>query len=102
MSRLGKANTVTSDRGAVVIVPTVSVGGSTRDQLVAQIQLAVDSLQVLVRVLGSTTPHARDYHAQGNEAFVRAKREHQSRIERIVGVDDELRAILRALSRGRA
>lgn len=85
---------------AYVIGPLVNLNGTSIVELLTQYQTAINAIMEAETALHLTTPHARDYHPQGHEAFLRATVEHGSRLARLVSVRDEIYAILEDISNG--
>lgn len=72
--------------------PTIHLNGTSADALLKALGEAHVSLSSALEKLARAAPNARDYYVQfqGDEAMNAARREHQSRRDRIVDVMNEL------------
>lgn len=73
-----------------MMVPTVHLNGTSRNELIDRIRIAYDSLTAAINDLDKTRPNRRDYYPQGHEAIGKALDEHRDRIKRVTAVQDEL------------
>jgi hypothetical protein len=78
-------------------VPTVHINGTSRDELLEQIRDAYLAIGKAMEALAKASPNGRDYYPQGDEACRAARKEHQSRAERLASVRDELLTIGQSL-----
>jgi hypothetical protein len=76
-----------------LIVPTVHLNGTSKDELIAQLDAALDALSVAQAALLRAAPNARDYYVQGVSAYARADAEHVSRMQRLNSVKSELQQL---------
>jgi hypothetical protein len=62
-----------------------------------KLDAVLESLDWAVQALCDAHPDAADYvHTQGVDAYVRAKREHDARVEKLLGVRAEINALANA------
>jgi hypothetical protein len=73
--------------------PTVHLNGTSRDDLLEQIALAVHSLHEAGRKLAATCPNGRDYYPQGVSAIGRALDQHEARMRKLREIIAELEQI---------
>lgn len=74
-----------------MIKPTIHLNGTSAEELIEKYEKAAADADVLLRcALADTAPNARDFYPQGDDAFRQATREHESRIQAIRTVRDEL------------
>ena len=76
-----------------MILPTIHRNGTSAVELLAQIRMAADVLSLAIRKLEEAHPNARDYYPQGANAYPIAVREHQTRIQCLMSVRQELEEI---------
>jgi DNA transposition AAA+ family ATPase len=75
-------------------VPTIHLNGSDGETLIEDLQTVSDSLNTAISLLMQNAPHGRDYYVQEGDALKTATLEHISRIDRLRGVDFELKEIM--------
>jgi hypothetical protein len=78
-------------------IPTVHLNGTSRDDLVEQIALAIHALHEAGRALAGTCPNGRDYYTQGPAAISKALEEHEARMRKVREVIAELETIGEAI-----
>jgi hypothetical protein len=85
-----------------MMVPTVHLNGTSRQELV-KLQLdAISKLRQAIEVLGLAAPNGRDFYVQGPDAMRYAVAEHAQRTARVQSVIDELYEIAEAVQEGDA
>ena len=80
-----------------MIVPTVHLNGTSKDELLRQVLEADRAVNVALSRLRDATPNARDYYPQGPDAFREASNAHYLRIARLQSVREELAGIYEAV-----
>jgi hypothetical protein len=73
-----------------MMVPTVHLNGTSREELCLQLEDACDAVRVAITKLRAAWPHGRDYYPQGPDAHDRALGEYNSRLKRLKDVENEL------------
>lgn len=73
-----------------MMIPTVHLNGTSKQELMQQIRDAYDALFVALEKMRQMTPHGRDYYVQGPEAGQKAREEHEVRIKMLLCVVNEL------------
>lgn len=73
-----------------MMIPTVHLNGTSREELMQQIRDAYDALFSALEKLRAMTPHGRDYYVQGPESGQKARDEHEVRIKMVLYVVNEL------------
>lgn len=73
-----------------VLVPTVHLNGTSKQELLNQAEDARDAVEVAISLLQAAAPNARDYYPQSGRAFEQARRQHQDRLSRLQTVSAEL------------
>lgn len=76
-----------------MMIPTIHLNGTSREELIKQLLNASDALLVAIDKLGDASPHGRDYYPQGPDAFLKAHDEHIARIGRLFDVKTEIDSI---------
>ncbi len=71
-------------------VPTVHMNGTSKNELISQLETAVSAIRVAVTALENAAPNGRDYYPQGDGAIGVAMQRHQDQCQRFGGVVDEL------------
>jgi hypothetical protein len=80
-----------------VTFPTVHLNGTSRDALREGYCKATAAIRAAGNALAEAGPNARDYYPQGPGAFEAARAQHQSRLDRLAAVREELYQILESL-----
>jgi hypothetical protein len=73
-------------------VPTIHLNGSNGTTLFEQISAIREALATALDVMGQAAPHGRDYYVQkiaGDDAYGKARREHDARVEKVLSVIEE-------------
>jgi hypothetical protein len=76
-----------------IILPTVHLNGTAKQDLVDQLDIARIALGVAVEALEDARPNARDYYPVGPDAFPRAQSEHQVRVLALRAVLEQLHTL---------
>lgn len=74
-------------------IPTVHLNGTSREELVRQLEAAAHALDQACVALQDMQPNGRDYYPQGNDAIRQVCQEHAARQRKVADVRDEIRAI---------
>lgn len=77
-----------------MMVPTVHLNGTSKDDLLEQVASAGDAVGRAIDALVLAQPNARDYYPQGSDAFSMATREHLARLAALETVKRELYELL--------
>lgn len=81
-----------------LIVPIIHLNGSSQESLEIQYHNAARSVMDAINELSNSGPNQRDYYPQGEEAWRCAKEEHESRVNRLRSVYDELLYLFNTVS----
>jgi len=76
---------------APLIVPSVHLNGTSREELTEQLEAAAAAVQEAIGALRRAAPNGRDYYPQGPQMIGRAIEQHTVRM-------DHLRTVLRELT----
>jgi len=76
-----------------LMVPTVHLNGTSRDELSRQVCQAYAAVVEAGRALAASAPNGRDYYPQGQDAIIRAMTQHELRMRKLREVADELQHI---------
>lgn len=76
-----------------MMVPTVHLNGTSRDELLNQIRDAHQAVGAAMDALRKATPHGRDYYPQGPDAILSAQAEHEDRMQKLAAVRAQLEII---------
>ena len=80
-----------------MIVPTVHLNGTSKDELLRQVLEADRAINVALSRLHDAAPNGRDYYPAGPGALKQATEEHRARIDRLVDIRTELLALYEAI-----
>ena len=80
-----------------MIIPSVHLNGTSKDELLRQIENVVRVLGEAISALRQMAPNGRDYYPQGHRAVYQATDEHSDRIKRLRSVLDELESLYNAI-----
>ena len=83
-----------------MMIPTVHLNGTSKNELLAQVEEAQRGVSVALRAMSSAAPNGRDYYPQGPSAYAEAEREHLARVNKLVDVRQELLALYEAIADG--
>ena len=73
-----------------MILPTIHLNGTSKEQLLAPWHTTVHLLQKAQKSLQEAAPNGRDYYPQGAEAMRQAEAEHLTRMMRLEQLIKEL------------
>ena len=76
-----------------MMVPTIHLNGTSKEELLEQLQNAYTACTDLVSALSRAYPHGRDYYPQGDAAIYKAQDEANDRVRRVRSVQNELTEI---------
>ena len=76
------------------MVPTLHMNGTSATALIDQVANAGSAVSAAMAALAEATPNGRDYYPQGGSAIIKALKEHESRMERLRSVHDELATLM--------
>jgi len=74
-------------------IPTIHMNGTSAESLLKALSEAYSAVDKAMEAVAAAAPNARDYYPQGDNAFVEAREEHRSRLERLQSVQEELMEI---------
>jgi predicted nucleic acid-binding protein len=80
-----------------MVYPTVHLNGTSREELLQQVEFAGQALCNAYDALAKMAPHARDYYPQGPDAILAATKEHSDRLHRLATINSEIERIYEAL-----
>lgn len=78
-------------------VPSVHLNGTSREELKKGYQAAYEAIGAARDTVGESSPNARDYYVQGNDAYSKARDEHWDRMQRLLDIRQELLALFEAV-----
>jgi hypothetical protein len=76
------------------MIPTIHLNDTSREELIRQLQRAVEALTDAHFALENAAPHGRDYYPQGEDAIQQAMADHRERLMKLGDIQDEIMAIL--------
>lgn len=76
------------------MIPTVHLNGTSREELIRQLQQAVTALMEAHYALENAAPHGRDYYPQGEGAIQQAIAEHRERLMKLGDIQEGILAML--------
>lgn len=82
----------------ILIVPTVHLNGTSRDDLLEQNVNAMHAVAAAMRALEAAAPNGRDYYPQAPNAITAAKEQHGDRLRSLADVHKELETIATAIA----
>lgn len=88
-------------------VPTVHLNGTSKGQLIEDLQEATFALDAAIQKLQACAPHGRDYHiglhaakdAEGYDRLQKALAEHSKRVAAITAVKTELTLLIEEIDK---
>jgi len=80
--------------GAMPMIPTVHMNGSSGEVLRDQWTAAWRALDGAISALCDAGPNARDYYVQGTDAPIAAQREHEARVKMLRQMRDDVGAVV--------
>ena len=81
----------------MVMVPSVHMNGTGRDELLQQLVDAITATEAAIAALNQAMPNGRDYYVQSPTAIDVATREWRDRVIKVAEVHSELTKIAEAL-----
>jgi hypothetical protein len=84
-----------------MMVPTVHLNGTSKEELMRQLRDAYRALVKAMDALAEACPNGRDYYPQGPGAHGAAMKEHSERFAKLSAIACELSESLRAIELGR-
>ena len=78
-------------------VPSVHLNGTSREELLRQVQNAGQAVFQARDALAKASPNARDYYPQGEHAYPAARAEHDRRAMVLLEVEEELLQLAEAI-----
>ena len=82
-----------------MILPTIHMNGTSREELVAQLEFASMALETAYQTLKRAAPNGRDYYPQGPEAIGVATAEHMARLKKLDEVKHEVDRLMLGIDR---
>ena len=79
-------------------IPTIHLNGTSRAELVKQVEDAAHAVQAAIRAVEQACPNGRDYYPQGSDAIQEALRQQANRLHNLTAVNRELCEIWEAIS----
>ena len=79
-------------------VPSVHLNGTSREELLRQVQDAGQAVWQARDALAKASPNARDYYPQGVLAYPAARAEHDRRARALLDVEEELSQLAEAIA----
>lgn len=76
-----------------MLKPTVHLNGTSREELLRQLEEAASGVRAAITALGKAHPNGRDYYPQGRDVIVAAVAEWRARVEKIDSVLKEIEEI---------
>ena len=76
-----------------MMLPTVHRNGTGKEALLEQACNALRAIRAAQEAMGNAFPNARDYYVQGPDAFERASRQWEARIDALREIYTDLEAI---------
>ncbi len=73
-----------------LVVPCVNINGTSKDDLVNQLQTAYMACETLMNALAAAAPHGRDYQTVSQELYLDARRQHDQRMRVVKQMQVEL------------
>lgn len=80
-----------------LIVPTVHINGTSKTQLVADLEAAQKALDAAFAAMCGAMPNGRDYYPQGNEAHGNAMKQMRARLDKLIEIQTEITQIIEAV-----
>ena len=84
-----------------VVFPIVHLNGTSRKELMGQLERALTTLRSAEQALAEAAPHARDYYLYADKNAIKyAQQNHQKRVDRLQSVRSELQDIWESIENG--
>ena len=91
-------STVSEVGPSSLTVPTVHLNGTSREELLRQVQDAGQAVFQARDALAKASPNARDYYPQGEFAYSAARAAHDRRARALLVVEEELSELAEAIA----
>ena len=82
------------------MIPSIHLNGTSQKELLELNCDAANQVSDAISRLSRATPHGRDYYVQGSDAWTKAMREHECRIDKLREVYTELQSLCVAIDDG--
>lgn len=73
--------------------PTIHLNGTSASALVYGYVAAMLAVEAAIDKVAQASPNGRDYYPQGDDAFAKARAEHNARLQAMGNVANELRRL---------
>lgn len=81
-----------------LITPRVHLNGTSKEDLLEALSTASDAIHSAIDAVAATVPNGRDhYNHPVRHALTKALSQHDSRIERLASVRDEIHTLMEAI-----
>lgn len=87
-----------SETKTIIVVPTVNLNGTSRQELVKQQLDAWHALEAAMTAMKAAAPHGRDYQTDDAVTFRVARFEHGRRLQAIVTLMSEYQQMAEAIN----
>jgi len=77
----------------MLILPTIHLNGTSKEQLFEDLSTALYAVQAAKEAVQAAAPNGRDYYTQSGNALQQALAQHAERLRSLQTVYDELHAI---------
>jgi hypothetical protein len=81
-----------------LIIPTVHLNGTSKDELLEQIEEAYAAIGTAVKALAKMGPNGRDYYVQKDNPIYQAQDQHSARMKKLLDVQRELEALVEGIA----
>lgn len=75
---------------AKLTLPLIHLNGSGVENLSNLNRKAAGAIETAIRALTDASPHARDFYPLGDDAYRKARAEHEARLDALQAIFDEL------------
>jgi len=76
-----------------ITIPMVHLNGTSKKELLEQLENAYRAVVDAGRVLARATPHDRDYYVIGDDVGAKARDEHYARMRKLADIERDLEKI---------
>ena len=73
--------------------PSIHMNGTSAKSLIEGYVAGYEAIGQAIHALQNNAPHGRDYYPQGDEAYKKAREEHEARVSHLLAVQDEIQEI---------
>lgn len=80
-----------------MMFPTIHLNGTSKEVLLDQNLKAAEAIRDAMLALQQAAPNARDYYPQGDQAYFKARREYEARLDLLNQVLADQMAIVEAI-----